>query len=76
MVDLVGNRFLIMKILKHKIGIANLNSGIEPIDGRKKALWLDSELIPRLLENFENGKNFMIILLSVKNDAYRRIFWP
>ena len=38
MVDLVGNRFLIMKILKHKIGIANLNSGVEPIDGRKKAL--------------------------------------
>ena len=32
MVDLVGNRFLILKILKHKKGIANLNSGIEPID--------------------------------------------
>ena len=30
MVDLVGNRFLILKILKHKKGIANLNSGIEP----------------------------------------------
>ena len=36
--------------------------------------WLDSELIPRLLENFENWKNFMVILLNVKNDAYRRIF--
>ena len=36
--------------------------------------WLDSDLIPRLLENFENWKNFMVILLSVKNDAYRRIF--
>ena len=36
--------------------------------------WLDSDLIPRLLENFENWKNFMAILLSVKNDAYRRIF--
>ena len=35
---------------------------------------LDSELIPRLLENFENWKNFMVILLSVKNDAYRRFF--
>ena len=36
--------------------------------------WLDSDLIPRLLENFENWKNFMVILLSVKNDAYRRFF--
>ena len=36
--------------------------------------WLDSDLIPRLLENFENWKNFMIILLSVKNDSYRRFF--
>ena len=36
--------------------------------------WLDSDLIPRLLENFENWKNFMIILLRVKNDAYRRFF--
>ena len=36
--------------------------------------WLDSELIPRLLENFENWKNFIIILLNIKNDAYRRIF--
>ena len=45
---------------------------------RKRLLsdyWLDSELIPRLLENLENWKNFMIILLNVKNDAYRRIFW-
>ena len=39
-----------------------------------KPKWLDSELIPRLLENFENWKNFMIILLNVKNDAYRRFF--
>ena len=31
--------------------------------------WLDSELIPKLLENFENWKNFMIILFNVKNDA-------
>ena len=31
MVDLVENRFLIIKILKHKKGIANLNSGIEPM---------------------------------------------
>ena len=23
----------------------------------------------------ENSKNFMAILLSVKNDAYRRMFW-
>ena len=36
--------------------------------------WLDSDLIPRLLENFENWKNFMVILFNVKNDAYRRIF--
>ena len=36
--------------------------------------WLDSDLIPRLFENFENCKNFMVILLSVKNDAYRRFF--
>ena len=41
---------------------------------KSNADWLDSELIPRLLENFENWKNFMIILLNVKNDAYRRIF--
>ena len=30
MVDLVGNRFLIIKILKHKKMTHNLNSGIEP----------------------------------------------
>jgi len=36
--------------------------------------WLDSDLIPRLLKNFENWKNFMVILLSVKNGAYRRFF--
>ena len=35
---------------------------------------LDSDLIPKSLENFENWKNFMVILFSVKNDAYRRIF--
>ena len=30
MVDLVGNQFLIIKILKHKKMPNNLNSGIEP----------------------------------------------
>ena len=35
--------------------------------------WLDSDFIPRLLEIFEKLKNFMAILLSVKNDTYRRI---
>ena len=35
--------------------------------------WLDSDLIPRLLEIFEKLKTFMVILLSVKNDAYSRI---
>ena len=37
------------------------------------AHWLDSDLIPRLLENFEKWENFMIILLSFKNNSYRRI---
>ena len=37
--------------------------------------WLDSELIPRLLENFENWKNFIVILLNVKYDAYRPTFF-
>ena len=36
-------------------------------------LWLDSDLIPRLLEIFEKWKTFMIILLRVKNDTYSRI---
>ena len=31
MVDLVGNRFLIIKILKHKKTPNDLNSGIEPM---------------------------------------------
>ena len=35
--------------------------------------WLDSDLIPRLLEIFEKMKTFMVILLSVKNDANSRI---
>ena len=35
--------------------------------------WLDSDLIPRLLEIFEKLKTFMIILLNVTNDAYSRI---
>ena len=35
--------------------------------------WLDSDLIPRLLENFEKWENFMAILLSIKNNSYRRI---
>ena len=35
--------------------------------------WLDSDLIPRLLEIFEKLKTFMVIVLSVKNDAYSRI---
>ena len=30
--------------------------------------WLDSDLIPRLLENFEKWENFMTILLSLKNN--------
>ena len=34
MVDLVGNRFLIIKILKHKKMPNNLNSGIQPTDNR------------------------------------------
>ena len=34
---------------------------------------LDSDLIPRLLEIFEKLKTLMIILLSIKNDAYSRI---
>ena len=33
----------------------------------------NSDLIPRLLEKFEKWKNFMAILLSFKNDSYRRI---
>ena len=36
-------------------------------------LWQNSDLIPRLLEIFENLKNFSVILLSIKNDAYRWI---
>ena len=39
------------------------------------SLWLDSDLIPRLLENFENWKNFIVILLNVKYDAYRPTFF-
>ena len=35
--------------------------------------WQNSDLIPRLLEIFEKWKTFMVILLSVKNDAYSRI---
>ena len=35
--------------------------------------WLDSDLIPRLLEIFEKLKSFMIILLNVTNDACSRI---
>ena len=35
MVDLVGNRFLIIKILKHKKTPNNFNSRIEPIYDRK-----------------------------------------
>ena len=35
--------------------------------------WLDSDLIPRLLEIFEKLKTFMIILLNVTNDTYSRI---
>ena len=40
MVDLVGNRFLIIKILKHKKGIANLNSGIEPNHKPRLTVWV------------------------------------
>ena len=36
--------------------------------------WLDPDLIPRLLEIFERLKTFMVILLSVKNDAYSPVF--
>ena len=35
--------------------------------------WLDSDLIPRLLENFEKWENFMVILLCFKNNPFRRI---
>ena len=35
--------------------------------------WLDSDLIPRLLENFEKLEIFMTILLSFENKSYRRI---
>ena len=35
--------------------------------------WQDSDFIPRLLEIFEKLKTFMVILLTVKNDAYSRI---
>ena len=38
-----------------------------------ETVWLDSDLIPRLFEIFENFKSFMSILLRVMNDAYRRI---
>ena len=38
-----------------------------------KPYWPNSDLIPRLLEIFEKWKTFMVILLSVKNDAYSRI---
>ena len=36
--------------------------------------WLDLDLIPKLLEIFENFKKFIVILLSVKNDVYKRIW--
>ena len=36
--------------------------------------WLDSDLIPKLLEKFEKWKNFMVILFSLENNPYRRIF--
>ena len=35
--------------------------------------WLDSDLIPILLEIFEKMKTFMVIVFSVKNDAYGQI---
>ena len=41
-----------------------------------RAQWLDSDLIPRLLEIFEILKIFVIILLSAKNGAYRRVSGP
>ena len=37
--------------------------------------WLDANLIPGLLVIFEKLKNFMNILLSIKNDAYEKILW-
>ena len=40
MVDLVGNQFLIIKILKHKKGIANLNSGIEPNNTQRNGCFI------------------------------------
>ena len=36
--------------------------------------WLDSDLIPRLLENFENWENVTVSLLNIKNEAYRLKF--
>ena len=62
------NEYFILKLKSE-----NLNVWLKPKQLIFK--WLDSELIPRLLENFENWKHFKVILLSVKNDAYRQIFW-
>ena len=36
--------------------------------------WLERDLIPRLLKNFENYKNFIAILLNIKNDGCRTSF--
>ena len=40
----------------------------------KNKEWLDSDLIPRLLENFENWENVTVSLLNIKNEAYRPKF--
>ena len=49
---------------------------ISPISAQlrtTRSKWLDSDLIPRLLEKFEKWENFMVILLSFKNNPFRRI---
>ena len=35
--------------------------------------WLDSNLVPKLLEIFKNYKSVIAILLNVKNDVHRSI---
>ena len=40
---------------------------------REILIWQESDFIPKLFEIIEISKNILIILLSFKNDAYRRI---
>ena len=50
-----------------------LNKSLARLKNLNKIQWLDSEVIPRLLKNFENWKNFKFILFKVKNDSWIRI---